>query len=195
MAKKGAALASEGPEPFLPLAYATCKQAAADGLEHKWNTKWHRHRPCRQTRIFFPNSNLITSRSLLFHPRQDLGLLSRHLLGHSYLNYHQSKQTFGLDPICLLCGKQKEESHHIICTCLALSQLRLQCLWQQTITDNVWNIPGLLILLSSPQVVRLEDPDAPTVSNTGPVPNPSQQSAQAQTADADSQPHPLQNEE
>jgi hypothetical protein len=46
-----------------------------------------------------------------------------------------------------------------------------------------------------PQVVRLEDPDAPTVSDTGPVPNPSQQSAQAQTADADSQPHPLQNEE
>jgi hypothetical protein len=124
----GAALSAEGPEPFLPLAHATCKQAAADGLEHKWNTKWHRHHPCRQTRIFFPNSNRINSQSILFHPPKDLGLLSRHLLGHSYLNYHQSKQIFGLEPICCLCGKQKEESHHIIFTCPTLSQLRLHSL-------------------------------------------------------------------
>jgi hypothetical protein len=89
MAKKGAVLAAEGSEPFLPLAHANCKQAAGDGLEHKWNTKWHRHHPCRQTRILFPNSNRISSRNRLFHSWKDIGLLLQHLLGHSYLNYHQ----------------------------------------------------------------------------------------------------------
>jgi hypothetical protein len=48
--------------------------------------------------------------------------------------------------------------HHIIRTCPALARTRIQSLWQITLTDtDTWFIQGLLSMLTSPLVIRLED--------------------------------------
>jgi hypothetical protein len=65
--------------------------------------------------------------------------------GHSNLDYQQSKQTPGLSPICRFCGKKTEESHHLIRTCPALNQTRMQCLGKHTLSDNdPWTLHSLL---------------------------------------------------
>jgi ribonuclease HI len=122
MAKTGAALPVAGPEPFLPLSNAVCKQAAKEELLYSWTVKWQRSRDYRQSKIFFPAPNSSNSKNLLQLTRRELGILVRHLTGFSYLMYPQSLQQPQLDPTCRLCGENREESHHIIRTCPALAR-------------------------------------------------------------------------
>jgi hypothetical protein len=171
-----------GPEPFLPLSKAVCRQAARDELLYQWTDKWQRAIDYRQTKIFFPAPNNNKTKNLLRQSRKDLGLLTRHITGFSNLSYPQSLQQPGLSPLCRLCGKAREESNHIIRECPALSRTRLNNLLQITITGD-WFVLGLLHFLLSPIVARLEDDNranmAPTPPPT-PPPMPARQRNQGQ---------------
>jgi hypothetical protein len=101
MAKEGAAMASLGPEPFLPYTKTLCKQETKAILK-----TWQKSIIYRQTLIFFPLPDASISKNLLRLSRKDLGLIIRHGTGHSNLNYHQSKQQPGLSPLCRLCGEK-----------------------------------------------------------------------------------------
>jgi ribonuclease HI len=175
IAKTGAVLPASGPEPFLPLSRAVCRQAARDQLLHLWTSKWQRSRDYQETKIFFPTPNNIRSKNLLRFKQTEVGLIIRHITGFSYLNYPQSLQQFGLDPTCRLCGECREESNHIIRNCPALTRTRTDSLWQHTITDNdTWLIGGLLTFLSSPIVARLD-----ASNRTGFIPTPDSPPQQA----------------
>jgi ribonuclease HI len=174
MAKTGSTLQTMGPEPFLALSRAVCRQAARDQLQYLWIDKWQRSIHYRQTKIFFPAPDSTNSRHLLKQSGAETGLLARHLTGFSNLNYAQSLQQHGLDPTCRLCGEHREESHHIICHCPALIQTRIDTLCQITITDE-WSVFGLLHFLSSPIVKRLEDTNQMGLIPQTPPPSPRQQ--------------------
>jgi hypothetical protein len=98
------------------------------------------------------------SKSILSLNRRILGMLIMHFTGFSHLNYHQSNIDPGsVDPTCRLCGQGREESQHIIQTCLALADIRLAQLWQLEITDASWFLNGIIGFLESPRVRRLEN--------------------------------------
>jgi ribonuclease HI len=174
MAKTGSTLQTMGPEPFLPLSRAVCRQATRDQLLYLWTDKWQCSRHYRQTKIFFPTPDNTKSRHLLKQSRAETGLLARHLTGFSNLNYAQSLQQHGLDPICRLCGEDREESQHIIRYCPALIRTRIDTLCQITITDE-WSVFGLLHFLSSPTVKRLEDANRTGLIPQTPPPSPRHQ--------------------
>jgi hypothetical protein len=78
-------------------------------------------------------------------------MLIMHFTGFSHLNYHQWNIDPGsVDPTCRLCGQGREESQHIIRTCLALADIRLAQLWQLEITDASWFLNGIIGFLKSP---------------------------------------------
>jgi hypothetical protein len=156
LAKTGAATPAIGPEPFLPLSLAICQQVhKAEFLWH-WTDTWSRSIDYRQTKYFFPNPDISMSKSMLCQQKKVLGTVIRYITGHCYLNYHQSLQQPGISPICCLCGTDREESQHIICSCPSLISLWLTYLWQRTITDE-WCLQGLIDFLTSPEVEILED--------------------------------------
>jgi hypothetical protein len=163
MANRGAALEISGPEPFLPFSHAHAKKAEKDALLETWTELRHKIPECRQTKLFMPNPDIPLSKNLLRHTKKELCLLLRHMIGHSFLSYHQSLIHPGTPPQCRLCGYIREESHHIIKHCPALANIRLECLWQ-TVVDDVCFIPGLLTFLQSKQITTLETWD--TNSNT-----------------------------
>jgi hypothetical protein len=85
-------------------------------------------------------------------------MLLMHFTGFSNLNYHQSNIDPGsVNPTCRLCGQGREESQHIIRTCLALADICLAQLWQLEITDASCFINGIIGSLESPRVPRLEN--------------------------------------
>jgi hypothetical protein len=87
MAKTGATLQVDGPEPFLPLSKAVCRKAAHNQLLYLWNDKWQRVIDYRQTKICFPAPDNSQTKNLLRQTRKDLGPLVRHITGFSKLNY------------------------------------------------------------------------------------------------------------
>merc|ERR1711884_622871 len=100
LAKDAASQIVEGPEPFLPLPSCAVKSLARKCTLEKWTTRWEHSDTCRQTKIFFPKPNPKFSRDLMRLSRTDLGLCIRHLTGHSFLKYHQSKVDDTTDPKC-----------------------------------------------------------------------------------------------
>jgi ribonuclease HI len=158
MANLGAAFQAEGPEPFLPLSRAVIKMTEREELLQAWTNRWKSQKEFRQTRLFFPEPNMATSKNILLLSRQEIGMLIRNITGHSYLNYHQSLIQRGLiDPVCGLCGTAREESHHLIRSCAALAIERLKCLWQIEIMQDTWFISSLLQFLQTPKMAILED--------------------------------------
>jgi hypothetical protein len=157
-----------GPEPFLPFSHAHAKMAEKEALQETWAVFWIASREYRQTKLFFPKPDTKMSKDLIQLTMLELGLLIRHLTGHSFLSYHQSKVHPGTySPKCRLCEYIKEESAHIIKKCPALATLCLQNLWQAEV-DDLWFIPALLNLLLSKQVIKLEkwdDPELPPAPN------------------------------
>lgn len=171
-ANLGAASRPEGPEPFLPFSNAVIKMAAREDLQYNWSDKWqHKEKGCRQTRIFFPEPIMALSKSILSLNRRILGMLIMHFTGFSHLNYHQSNIDPGsVDPTCRLCGQGREESQHIIRTCLALADIRLAQLWQLEITDASWFLNGIIGFLESPRVRRLENDSYTDTPQVRPAP-------------------------
>jgi ribonuclease HI len=85
LAKQGAALQLSGPKPFLLISHAVCKQTYKYELESYCNAKWQKHKPCRQTKIFFPIMDRTMSKNLLRLSRKELGKVIQHATGHSNL--------------------------------------------------------------------------------------------------------------
>jgi ribonuclease HI len=105
MANKGAILAIEGPEPFLPFASANAKMAKKEALIDNWTTYWTNLKQCIQAKLFMPKPDQPLSKKLLNHSKQDVGLLLRNIIGHSFFSYHQSIISPGkFLPACRLCG-------------------------------------------------------------------------------------------
>jgi hypothetical protein len=133
--------------------------AAREDLQYNWSEKWqHREKGCCQTRIFFPEPIMALSKSILSQNCRILGMLIKHFMGFRNLDYHQSNIDPGsVDPTCHLCGQGREESQHIIRTCLALADILLAQLWQLEITEASWFLNGIIGFLESSRVQRLEN--------------------------------------
>jgi ribonuclease HI len=69
MADKGAILAIEGPEPFLPFASANAKMAEKEALIDNWTIYWTNLTQCRQTKLFMPKPDQPLSTKLLNHSK------------------------------------------------------------------------------------------------------------------------------
>jgi ribonuclease HI len=165
MANKGAILAIEGPDSFLPFASANAKMAEKEALINNWTFYWTNLKQCRQTKLFMPKPDQPLSKKLLNSSKQDVGLLLRNIICHSFFSYHQSLISPGeFIPVCCLCGYIREESCHIIKHCEALAQPRLEYLLQMEV-DYFWTEMEILNFLKDPRVYKLltwDNPPTPT---------------------------------
>jgi hypothetical protein len=110
--------------------------------------------------------DVMKSKDLLCLSRKNLGLLIRHITGHSFLRYHRSKINPSINPTCRKCVEAKEESHHIIRTCPTLIWQRMLTLCQAKV-EYIWNVPGLLSFLLDINMAKLEEDDAIASLNSG----------------------------
>ena len=155
LAKEAASQISEGPEPFLPLPTSAVKSLTRNLTLERWKLRWTESTTCRQTKVFFPEPKHKLSKELLRLNRHDLGLCIRHLTGHSFLRYHQSKVNPATDPICRSCLEAREESSHVILECPAFQEERAQTFfdYEPKSIEVTWQ---LLLFLTNPRISCLE---------------------------------------
>ena len=144
----------------LPIPKCHLKSLIHNKTISNWNKQWLKNTTCRQTKIFFPETNPNKSNALLKLDREDFGRLSRWLTGHCFLNRHNHL----LDPInhpsplCNLCGMESETPAHIICDCEAISKIRYHH-FQEHFLDKlnpIWRSNSLITFILNPQIANLE---------------------------------------
>jgi hypothetical protein len=88
MANKGAILAIEGPEPFLPFTSANAKMDEKEALIDNWTIYCTNLKQCRQAKLFMPKPDQPLSKNLLNHSKQHVGLLLRNIIGNRCFSFH-----------------------------------------------------------------------------------------------------------
>ena len=122
LAKLGADLWVEGPEPFLPIPLANLKREIRGIYHQKWQKMWNNLTTCRQTKLFIPSLNPIISKEIRLLNRLDAGRIVQFFTGHIALSRHLViMNQIDNPPTCRLCGEDNLETpHHLISSCPAL---------------------------------------------------------------------------
>lgn len=89
-----------------------------------WRKEWQNLDTCRQTKIFFPEPNLVISKYLLSMNRTKLCVIIQFYTGHACLKYHLYKMGLVEDPMCRLCIEDEETASHVALDCPALENVR-----------------------------------------------------------------------
>ena len=144
----------------LPPPKCIAKTKITNAMYKEWNQRWISSSEFRQTKIFFPALDRKKSSSLISLGRQDLGLLIQIITGHNNLKYHQSK----IDPLqqdssCRYCQWDEETAAHLVCSCPALWNSRLEC-FNDTFLEETpeWKLGQLLKFCSKTKMQELLNP-------------------------------------
>jgi hypothetical protein len=142
MAKRGARTPTYQPSPILPMAL---KQ----------------HKPCRQTKLFFPAPDCFRLHEILCFTRKQTRTLIRAICGHNFMQYHRHNVHKWVDPECCLCQQADEESNHVIRECTAIVALRQQYFGEDYLDAGwAWEPAQLLDFLQDLEIAILEtDPE------------------------------------
>jgi ribonuclease HI/retron-type reverse transcriptase len=161
MAKKGARTPTYQPSPILPMALVQVKAVTAEHTHSVWLKHWEQHKPCRQTKLFFPAPDRFRSHEILRFTRKQTGTLIRAISGHNFMQYHRHNVHHWVDPECRLCQQADEESNHVIRECTAIVALRRQYFGEDYLDAGwAWEPAQLLDFLQDPEIAILEaDPE------------------------------------
>jgi ribonuclease HI len=124
---------AQAPEPatVIPFPSNHIKGILQDDMVRKWNQRWHDEDQFRQTKLWFPNICLNTSKKLLKSDRYLYCQLIQVVTGHNYLNYHQFNCKRVTSPLCRYCDVDEghaESSWHIMVECPAFALERQRIL-------------------------------------------------------------------
>ena len=124
----------EGPEPFIPVPYATCVMAIMDWSIKRWKTTWENSNDCVRTREHVGwAQNRLANRLLGLH-RIKLNLVLQILTGHCNLQNHKKTTGRSDTPICPGCGLEEETPDHHVGRCILYQNDRVRFLGKQTTT-------------------------------------------------------------
>ena len=116
------------PSDDMPVKPAAIKQLITTKFTAKWEHSWLHPDPrgfqYRQTRRFWPNIDLNTSKQLLKLDRPTLSRVIQLCTGHGYNAYHLSLVDPARDGECRFCLEDTEDSWHIVNECPAFDWLR-----------------------------------------------------------------------
>ena len=109
--------------------------------------EWSQIGTCRQTKRFWPEVSLKTSKDLLkYYKREELGWLIQIISGHGFNNYHQSRLGTTADPKCRYCEGPDEETWHLVNECPVLAQARHEVFDEQVFKfpKDITNLLGFI---------------------------------------------------
>ena len=124
LAKSGSAFNCFGPEPFVPIPYASCRAAIKDWSVERWKTSWIERKDCLRTKENVEWASPQLTRRLLSLNRSRLNEVLQVLTGHCNLQKH--RKTTGRDesPTCPKCNLEEETPNHHIGGCTYYQTLR-----------------------------------------------------------------------
>ena len=134
LAKSGSAFNCFGPEPFVPIPYASCCAAIKDWSVERWKTSWIERKDCLSTKENVEWASPQLTRRLLSLNRSRLNEVLQVLTGHCNLQKH--RKTTGRDesPTCPKCNLEEETPNHHIGACTYYQTLRRKVLGKEKTT-------------------------------------------------------------
>ena len=132
------------------------KQRVKEQIYEEWQSRWNTEPTCRQTKQFFPKIEKRNSAKILKLARSQLSTLISITTGHNNLSYHASIQDPTIDPMCVLCGEERETFFHFVTTCPRLRESRESVFLDKHVPDT-WTPEGLLEFARIPAVETLLD--------------------------------------
>ena len=136
LAKTGANMTVEGPEPIIPVPNSVVTGAIREwgrGLHQK---HWEERKDCRQTKMFIPQINIQHRKEILQSTRNNSRKITQILTGHANLNRHLHIMGLVDTPLCPKCEEEEETVQHYISTCPFYSRIRHSIFGQHTISET-----------------------------------------------------------
>ena len=134
LAKLGSKLDIQGPEPILPVPYASCIQEIRNWTLKRWKTSWTNRGDCRRTKEVVSWVTPSLTVKLLSLSRSQLHLIMQMLTGHCNLQKHKKTTGRAADSCCPKCGKEDETPDHHIGQCVSYQNIRKECFGNITVS-------------------------------------------------------------
>ena len=133
LAKMGANMNIEGPEPIIPLPGSAIRGAVREWGVRLHQKHWDERKDCRQTKMFIPRINIRHRKEILNSTRNNSKKLTQILTGHANLNRHLHIMGLSDTPLCSKCEEEEETVQHYISICPYYSRIRHSIFGQHTI--------------------------------------------------------------
>ena len=143
LAKRAAERSSQIPIPSPTIAPTQFDQYISQITMENWTRYWQNRPDCRQTKLWFTKPDPKKSKQILALGREQFGLITRWLTGHTYMARHQSLMHPEIDPKCFLCQEEDETPWHILTECPATYTLRMKLKPQEG-----WEVPEIMNLIN-----------------------------------------------
>ena len=124
------------PEVWVP--FSGIKSGIKSAFIQAWADRWNNDTSCKMTKDFFLNPMAGISRQILRHGKAEVSRLVQIITGHNFLGYFQSKLDPQVNPMCRLCGEDKETFFHLITGCQALEVRRRELFTGEVISSESW---------------------------------------------------------
>ena len=126
LAKRGADLMIEGPEPIIPAATANIKQFVKQWAEKTHQKKWERRKDCRQSKIFVEQVQNKIWKTIVRQcfSRKETRWITQIMTGHACLNRQLFIMKLEDSPTCDFCEEGEESSMHFLGECPYFSRIR-----------------------------------------------------------------------
>ena len=134
LAKSGSQLSMLGPEPFIPVPYASCVQEIKNWSLNRWKTSWDKRKDCRKTKEVIDWVSPRLSNRLLSLHRPQLHSLMQVITGHCNLQKHKVTTGRATQPCCPKCGTEDETPDHHVERCQTYQDVRAKCFGKQNIS-------------------------------------------------------------
>ena len=121
----------------------------------EWQEVWDAETTCHQTRAFWPDIDLESSKKVISLKREDLSKVVQIITGHGRNKYHLCVSGEITDDICRVCGKDIEDTWHLINNCSGLNEAR-----RVFFRDGQWSGPQDAHRLPHFPIDFLFDPEA-----------------------------------
>jgi hypothetical protein len=148
LAKEGTAK-SFTPQDFggCRISRGTCKGVIKAHIQARWEYLWYKGTNCRQTRIFFKEPDINTSKALMKTSRENYGRVIRYVTGHNHLKRHNFLLGGHGNNACRHCESAPES---IVTSCEAFCTERSDSFANYWLDPQspTWNVTGLLKFLS-----------------------------------------------
>ena len=117
LAKEGSLFIQEGPEPFIPVPYASCLIQLKEMGLNRWKEAWYERSDCARTKEHVGwASRRLVSKILGLH-RTQLNQIIQILTGHCRLMKHMRTTGRANTSFCPKCGSEEETPEHHVSRC------------------------------------------------------------------------------
>ena len=124
LAKSGSALNCFGPEPFIPIPYASCCAVVKDWSVERWKTSWIERKDCQKTKENVEWAPPFLTHRLLSLKRPRLNEVLQVITGHCNLQTHRKTIGHDVSSTCPKCNLEEETPNNHVGECSYYQALR-----------------------------------------------------------------------